>query len=54
MSDSIVKDKSLKFAVRIVKLSQILKEDRKEYIRHYVNLIFCNYLIINKLKILFF
>ncbi len=32
MSDSILKDKSLKFAVRIVKLSQILKEDKKEYV----------------------
>ena len=32
MSESIIKDKSLKFAVRIVKLSQILKEDRKEYV----------------------
>jgi len=28
--------------------------DARNYIRHYVNLIFCNYLIINKLKILFF
>lgn len=32
MSDSILKDKTLKFAVRIVKLSQILKADRKEYV----------------------
>ena len=32
MSESIVKEKSLKFAVRIVKLSQILKENRKEYV----------------------
>jgi len=29
MSDSILKDKSLKFAVRIVRLSQHLKEERK-------------------------
>ena len=32
MSESIVKGKSLKFAVRIVKLSLILREDRKEYV----------------------
>jgi four helix bundle protein len=32
MSDSILKDKSLKFAIRIVRLSQILKEDKKEYV----------------------
>lgn len=32
MSDSIIKDKSLKFAVRIVRLSQHLKENRKEYV----------------------
>jgi len=32
MSDSILKDKSLKFAVRIVRLSQHLKEERKEYV----------------------
>jgi len=32
----------------------ITHTDTREDIRHYVNLIFCNYLIINKLKILFF
>jgi four helix bundle protein len=32
MSDSILKDKSLKFAIRIVRLSQFLKEDKKEYV----------------------
>lgn len=32
MSDSVIKDKSLKFAVRIVRLSQHLKEERKEYV----------------------
>lgn len=32
MSNSILKDKSLKFAVRIVRLSQHLKEERKEYV----------------------
>ncbi len=32
MSDSILKDKSLKFAVRIVRLSQHLKKERKEYV----------------------
>ena len=32
MSNSILQDKSLKFAVRIVRLSQLLKEDRKEYV----------------------
>lgn len=32
MSDSILKDKSLKFAVRIVRLSQFLKEQQKEFV----------------------
>jgi four helix bundle protein len=32
MSDSILKDKSLKFAIRIVRLSQHLKDDKKEFI----------------------
>ncbi|PWK29425.1 four helix bundle protein [Arcicella aurantiaca] len=32
MSDSILNDKSLKFGVRIVRLSQHLKEERKEYV----------------------
>lgn len=32
MSESIIKDKSLKFAVRIVRLSQHLKEERKEFV----------------------
>ncbi len=32
MSESIIKDKSLKFAVRIVRLSQHLKEEREEFV----------------------
>jgi four helix bundle protein len=32
MSDSVLKNKSLKFAVRIVRLSQHLKEERKEFV----------------------
>lgn len=32
MSDNILKDKSLKFAVRIVRLSQFLKEQQKEFV----------------------
>ena len=32
MSDSILKDKSLTFAVRIVRLSQHLKDEKREYV----------------------
>ena len=32
MEDNVVKEKSFKFALRIVKLSRYLKEEQKEYI----------------------
>lgn len=32
MSDNIIKDKSIKFAIRVVRLYKYLKEDKNEYI----------------------